>query len=85
MRSELVYDQFLDVRGLNCPLPLLKMKQVLNAMLVGEVIHVITTDSGSERDFYSFSEQAGHKILHLEQVSEMGTDCEYRFWLEKGC
>jgi len=85
MLNEFIVDHSLDVRGLMCPLPLLKMKQVLNTMTVGQVIHVLTTDSGSIKDFSSFVEQAGHELLRHEIVSNKGAEVgdEYHFWLKK--
>ncbi|MDH5737193.1 MAG: sulfurtransferase TusA family protein [Gammaproteobacteria bacterium] len=68
----------LDACGLNCPLPLLKAKQALNKLKAGEVLHVICTDAGSERDFQVFSEQSGHQILKSTIENN-----EYRYWIRK--
>ncbi|HEY3697750.1 MAG TPA: sulfurtransferase TusA family protein [Spongiibacteraceae bacterium] len=53
----------LDTCGLDCPLPLLKAKQALNAMNSGEQLRVRATDPGSQRDFRVFAEQSGHQLL----------------------
>lgn len=53
----------LDVKGLNCPMPLLKAKKALNEMAVDEVLRVLATDPGSVRDFEVFSRQSGHPLL----------------------
>lgn len=53
----------LDVKGLNCPMPLLKAKKALNEMAADEVIRVLATDPGSVRDFEVFSRQSGHPLL----------------------
>lgn len=53
----------LDTCGLDCPLPLLKAKQALNAMQSGEQLRVRATDPGSQRDFRVFAEQSGHHLL----------------------
>jgi len=63
-------DVDLDAVGLNCPLPLLKLKQKINSMPVGQVIRVLTSDRGSVRDFSAFVKQAGHTMLE----SSEGTD-----------
>ncbi len=68
----------LDARGLNCPLPLLKLKQQLNQMQAGQLISVQTTDPGSLRDFAAFADMAGH-IIH-EQSEQNGV---YLFIIEK--
>lgn len=57
----------LDTCGLNCPLPLLKAKQALNAMSSGEQLRVRATDPGSQRDFRVFAEQSGHRLLESSE------------------
>lgn len=69
----------LDARGLSCPLPLLKAKLELNRLNAGDVLRILATDPGSQRDLRSFARLAGHSLLH-EEV-EAG---EYRYWLRKG-
>ena len=70
--------QRLDVRGLLCPLPLLKAKLALNALAQGARLEVLATDAGSWRDFKTFCEQSGHALLAAERL-----DGEYRYLLEK--
>ncbi|NDG92954.1 MAG: sulfurtransferase TusA family protein [Gammaproteobacteria bacterium] len=56
-------DTLLDTKGLNCPMPLLKAKQALNRMDVGQILEVIATDQGSVRDFQVFAAQSGNELL----------------------
>jgi len=58
----------LDARGLNCPLPILKAKKALAAMVSGEVLRVVATDPGSMRDFQAFARQTGNELV--EQRTE---------------
>ena len=44
------YTHDLDTRGLNCPLPILKIKKTLNKAETGEVVRMISTDQGSLKD-----------------------------------
>ncbi|OED40185.1 response regulator SirA [Endozoicomonas sp. (ex Bugula neritina AB1)] len=60
-------DQELDLKGMSCPLPLLKAKQALNKMLPGQILRVLATDPGSVRDFASFAKISGHKLLASEE------------------
>jgi tRNA 2-thiouridine synthesizing protein A len=53
----------LDTRGLNCPLPILKAKKALTTMTSGQVLKVVSTDTGSVRDFAAFAKQTGHELL----------------------
>ncbi len=48
-------------------MPLLKAKQALHRMAVGERLLVHATDPGSVRDFEVFARQTGHA---LEQTGE---------------
>ena len=57
----------LDLRGLTCPLPLLKTKQALNQVEPGMVVTVHATDPGSWKDFHSFCELSGNELLKAEE------------------
>ena len=56
-------DKAIDTRGLNCPLPILKAKKALADMISGQVLEVVSTDSGSTRDFQAFAKQTGNELL----------------------
>lgn len=69
----------LDLSGLMCPMPLLKAKLALNQMTTAQVLKVVATDPGSEKDFQLFAQQSNNKILEFrkEQLA-------YFYWIEKG-
>ena len=56
-------DQEIDTRGLNCPLPILKAKKALTAMASGQILKVVSTDTGSVRDFAAFAKQTGNELM----------------------
>ncbi|HSG89991.1 MAG TPA: sulfurtransferase TusA family protein [Pseudomonadales bacterium] len=62
-----VPDVELDAVDLTCPMPLLKAKRALNGMTSGQVLRVVATDPGSERDFEVFSRQSGHVLLSSDR------------------
>ncbi|MGH9782989.1 MAG: sulfurtransferase TusA family protein [Terriglobia bacterium] len=64
------FDKELDVRGLNCPLPLLRTKKTLSQMEPGQVLRVLTTDPAAEIDFKVFSGLTGNKILSLKKAEK---------------
>ena len=64
-------DKELDTRGLNCPLPILKAKKTLTDMLSGQLLRVVSTDSGSNRDFQAFAKQTGNELV---EQSSAGAD-----------
>lgn len=59
--------RLLDVKGLNCPMPLLKAKKALNEMSADALLKVLATDPGSVRDFEVFARQSGHALLESRQ------------------
>lgn len=79
MNSELTVNTEIDARGLSCPLPLLKLKQGLNHMGIGERILVLATDGGSVRDFHSFIKLSEHIMVEFAEEKD-----HYRYIIEKG-
>ena len=56
-------DRVLDVKGLMCPLPVIKTRKVLTEMVVGEVVTVFATDPVSNIDIRHFCNISGHKLV----------------------
>ena len=65
--NQVKYDQTLDARGLNCPLPILKAKLALNKMQAGEILHVEATDPHSIIDFEAYCARTGHEIIQTRE------------------
>jgi TusA-related sulfurtransferase len=63
-------DQELDTRGLNCPLPILKAKKALADLTSGQILRVVSTDTGSMRDFEAFAKQTGNELLDQSIVGQ---------------
>ena len=73
------FTQQLDLKGLTCPLPLLKMKLALKQVEPGQVIYVETSDSGSWQDFHKFAEITNNELISAEHC-----DNHYQFVIKKG-
>ena len=58
-----------DASGLNCPLPLLRLKKALMEMTSGDVVKVIATDPAAHLDFGVYSDQTGHQIIEYIRQS----------------
>jgi len=71
-------DKVLDVKGLNCPLPILRTKLVIGSIEPGQVLHVLSTDPHSVLDFKAFCARTGHELLHLVEGPEV-----YEFYLRR--
>jgi tRNA 2-thiouridine synthesizing protein A len=72
------FDKELDVRGLNCPLPILRSKKYLADMTSGQVLKIIATDPGSVIDFQVFCDQTGNTLLSLSENNK-----EFIFYMKK--
>ena len=64
------FDRELDVKGLNCPLPILKAKKALAEMSSGELLKVVATDPGSLRDFQAFAKQTGNELVEQQTLDK---------------
>lgn len=63
-------DKELDVKGLNCPLPILRAKKALSDMASGQTLKIIATDPGSVKDFAAFCRQTGNPLLLSEETAK---------------
>ncbi len=59
------FSQEVDVSGLLCPLPLLRLKKILMIMISGEVVKMIVTDPAAHLDFGVYTNQSGHQIIEV--------------------
>ena len=66
--NDIKVDQELDCRGLGCPLPVLKTKKAVGKMETGQVLRMVCTDAGSNKDMPSWSDRTGHEILKTEEA-----------------
>jgi TusA-related sulfurtransferase len=65
--ADMHIDKELDARGLNCPLPILKAKKAL-AEMSSQLLKVIATDAGANRDFQAFAKQTGNTLISQETI-----------------
>ena len=72
------FDKELNVRGLSCPLPIVKTKKSLADMTTGQILKVIATDCGAVKDMQAFADQTGNTL-----VSTAEENGEYIFFMKK--
>jgi tRNA 2-thiouridine synthesizing protein A len=60
----------LDVRGLLCPLPVLRARKRLQSMAPGDELAVIATDPMAMIDMPHFCQEQRHELLQAEQKGE---------------
>ena len=72
MSSELVYhDAELDVRGLLCPLPVLRARKRLSTMKPGEILRILATDPAASIDFPHYCAESGHTLLSTDRQDDV--------------
>lgn len=59
-------EQSLDLRGLKCPLPVLKARRAIKDMAAGAVLEIFADDPAATLDFAHFCETTGHELMASE-------------------
>jgi tRNA 2-thiouridine synthesizing protein A len=62
------FDEELDVKGLKCPLPILRAKKALAVLPTGKVLRVVATDPSTVKDFAAFARQTGHELVSTTET-----------------
>lgn len=65
--SEAADKLIVDVRGLQCPLPVLKTAKRMQPLAPGAVVVVLTTDPMAAIDVPHFCREEGHRLVAAEQ------------------
>ena len=71
MSEEIRIEKVMDLKGLPCPMPILKVNKGIKEVEVGQVIEVWSTDPGSLSDFPSWARTRGHEILITDQSGDL--------------
>lgn len=64
-------ERVLDLRGLNCPQPVLRAKKALRTLPVGGVLVLECTDPLTTVDVPHFVRQTGHSLAGTERRDEI--------------
>ena len=71
-------DHAIDAVGLECPEPLMILRNKVRAMAVGETVSVVATDPSTVRDFTNFCRFMGHELAESSRDAD-----RYRFTIRK--
>lgn len=63
----------LDLKGLKCPMPMLRTKKALATLESGTIVTVLATDSGAPDDFAAFCKHTGHQLLDSSEADGVFT------------
>lgn len=67
MSEEVNADKVMDLKGMPCPMPVVKVSKGIKEVEIGQVIEAVTTDPGSLSDFPAWAETSGNEIIKTEQ------------------
>jgi tRNA 2-thiouridine synthesizing protein A len=70
---KIVADKTIDTSGLSCPLPILHTNKALKKMLSGQILEVISTDSGSTKDFDTFCSLTSNELIETIENNNIYT------------
>ncbi len=73
----------LDVKGQNCPMPVIKTKGAFESLAAGETLEVVATDSGSMSDIAGWAESTdGAELVEQKEATDDGHDV-YKHYVTK--
>ncbi len=67
MVDDIKVDLELDLKGLLCPLPMVRVSQNINNVPVGGIIRAVATDPGALADIPSWARTTGNEVVKQEQ------------------
>jgi TusA-related sulfurtransferase len=60
-----------DLKGLACPMPVVKVSKGIKEVEVGQIIEAQTTDPGALTDFPAWAKTSGNEIVKTEQEDKL--------------
>jgi tRNA 2-thiouridine synthesizing protein A len=71
-------DKQIDCIGLFCPMPIVKTREAIRRMQVGELLEMLSDDPASDPDMRSWAQITGHELLDISRQGAI-----YRFLVRK--
>ena len=71
-------DRQIDCTGLFCPMPIVKTREAMTQMTVGQILEMLSDDPASDPDMRSWARNTGHELLEVTRNGAV-----YRFVIRK--
>ncbi len=71
-------DQTLDCLGLFCPMPIVKTREAMKVMALGQVLEMLSDDPASDADMKSWAKRTGNELIAVTKDGSV-----YRFLVRK--
>ena len=76
--SDIKFEKELDLKGLNCPMPVVKVSKGIKEIEEGQILKAVATDRGSLSDMPAWAETSGNEI-----VETVEGDGEFIFYIKR--
>ena len=67
MSEDIKVEKVLDLKGLPCPMPVVKVSKGIKEVEIGQVIEAVTTDPGALADFPAWAKSSGNEIVKTDK------------------
>jgi TusA-related sulfurtransferase len=71
MSEEIKVDKVMDLKGLPCPMPVVKVSKGIKEVEIGQVVEAQTSDPGALADFPAWAKTSGNEILKTDQSGDV--------------
>lgn len=78
MSEDIKISKTFDLKGLACPMPVVKVSKGIKDVEVGDVIEAISTDPGSLTDIPAWARTTGNEVIKTEQDDKV-----IRFYIKR--
>ena len=78
MTEILESDVVLDLQGLACPIPIVKISKAISGIDIGQVVEATATDPGVLVDVPAWCRTTGNEMLKLDREGKT-----FRFWVKR--
>jgi len=68
----------IDCTGLFCPMPIVKTRDAMREMTLGQVLEMLSDDPASDADMKSWTQRTGNELLKVSRDGGL-----YRFLIRK--
>ena len=70
MSDEINVAKVMDLKGLACPMPIVKVSKGIKEVEIGAVLQAVTNDPGALTDFPAWAKTSGNEILKTETAGK---------------
>ncbi len=70
MSKKLAFEEKLDVRELDCPMPIMQARAMLARMASGDHLNIVANNREFIREIHTLSTQMGHIVLQEDTEGE---------------